>query len=388
VIIDVDSHWERTGFAPGEFPLSPWRDRFPPNDFARLANAVAGDLVGALAEADRPSPAELLPGLVARAAREGGRAILHPLHDSSSAERVAWMDRVGIDHCFVNPGGYWQLLEFLGDERAAGARRCNDYLTEQLSDHADRLHAVATLDLADPAVAVAELEHARARGARAFFLYTVRGRPPGDVSPGHPSWDPVWDAATRLGMLAVIHVGNTASDFTGWADIGWNLPDGAGIGGLVRLANTQRVHAAQNLLCALLYGGVFARHPTLTVLLAEMRVGWVPPFVRTLDAQSRSSVALGDWPWETPGAEMLRRNVRLTPLPGFGDTDALEVLMALPEMCVFSSDYPHQEGDPEPIDLYRPALDDLDAELRASFMGANMAACFARMGDALPVVSP
>ena len=133
VIIDVDSHWERTGFAPGEFPLSPWRDRFPPNDFARLANAVAGDLVGALAEADRPSPAELLPGLVAREEREGGPAILHPLHDSSSAERVAWMDGVGIDHCFVNPGGYWQLLEFLGDDRAAGARRCNDYLTEQLS---------------------------------------------------------------------------------------------------------------------------------------------------------------------------------------------------------------------------------------------------------------
>jgi hypothetical protein len=43
VIIDVDSHGERTRFAPGEFPLEPWRDRFPPNDFARLADAVAGD---------------------------------------------------------------------------------------------------------------------------------------------------------------------------------------------------------------------------------------------------------------------------------------------------------------------------------------------------------
>jgi predicted TIM-barrel fold metal-dependent hydrolase len=384
VIIDVDSHWEVTRFAAGEFPLEQWRDRFPPSDFARLANAVAGDLVSALPEAERPTPAELLGGLVTRAAREGGPAVLHPLHDSSTAERIAWMDRVGIDHCLVNPGGYWQLLELMGPARAEGARRCNDYLTEQLSDDADRLHAIATVELADPDVAVAELERARARGARAFFLYTVKGRPPGDVSPGHPSWGRVWDAATRLGMLAVIHVGNTASDFTGWADIGWNQPGGAGVEGLVRLANTQRVHAAQNLLCALLYGGVFARHPTLTVLLAEMRVGWVPPFVHTLDAQSRSSAVLGDWPWDTPGAEMLRRNVRLTPLPGFGDTDALDVLAALPEMCVFSSDYPHQEGNAEPVDLYRPALDDLDAALRTSFMGANVEECYARMGDPLP----
>ncbi len=384
MIIDCDSHWEVTRFAAGEFPLEAWRDRFPPNDFARLANAVAGDLVNVLPAAERPTPAELLAGLVTRAERTGGPAVLHPLHDSSSAERVAWMDRVGIDHCLVNPGGYWQLLEFMGPARAEGARRCNDYLTEQLSDDADRLHAVATVDLSDPDVAVAELERARARGARAFFLYTVKGRPPGEVSPGHPSWDRVWDAATRLGMLAVIHVGNTAADFTGWADIGWNQPGGAGVEGLVRLANTQRVHAAQNLLCALLYGGVFARHPALTVLLAEMRVGWVPPFVHTLDAQSRSSAVLGDWPWETSGEEMLRRNVRLTPLPGFGDTDALEVLAALPEMCVFSSDYPHQEGNAEPVDLYRPALDDLDADLRAAFMGANMQECFERTGDPLP----
>ncbi len=100
-------------------------------------------------------------------------------------------------------------------------------MTEQLSDQSDRLHAVAVLDLTDPAAAVAELEHARARGARAFFLYTVKGKPPTAVSPGHPQWDPVWDAAVRLGMIAAIHVGNTSTDFDGWADIGWDRTWGA-----------------------------------------------------------------------------------------------------------------------------------------------------------------
>ncbi len=76
--------------------------------------------------------------------------------------------------------------------------------------------------------AVDELERARSRGARAFFLYTTKGRPPSNVSPGHPAWDRVWEAATRLGMVAVVHIGNTTPDFTGWADIGWRMPESAG----------------------------------------------------------------------------------------------------------------------------------------------------------------
>jgi predicted TIM-barrel fold metal-dependent hydrolase len=382
MIIDVDTHWEATSYASDEFPLAPWRDQLP-GSLDMLAFGIAGDLLRALPEADRPSARELLPNLVRMAEERGGPIILHPLHDSSPAERVSWMDRIGIDHCLVNPGGYWQQLEFLGAERAAGVRRCNDFLGEQLASESDRLHPVAVVDYTDLDVAVDELNRARARGARAFFLSTDNGRPSGGVSPGHPSWDRVWSAATSLGMLAVIHVGNTASDFTGWADIGWNRPGGAGIAGLTRLANTQRTHAAQNLLSALLYGGVFARHPMLTVMLEEMRVSWVPPFLQMLERQSVSSPALGDWPWEMSGGDMLRRNVRVTPLPGFGDVDALDVLAEIPEVIVWSSDYPHQEGNADPIELYQPGLDSLDAELRTSFMGSNAEECFARMGDPL-----
>ena len=80
---------------------------------------------------------------------------------------------------------------------------------------------------------------------------------------------------------------------------------------------------------------------------------------------------------------MLRDQVRLTPLPGFGDDDALEVLATLPDMTVWSSDYPHQEGNADPIALYQPALDGLDATLRRRFLGGTMEESFARMGDPL-----
>ena len=386
MIIDVDTHWEGTSYGDGGHPLAPWLDDLP-SGVEMLAFGVAGDLLRALPESQRPTPHELLPGLVRRAETSGGPVVLHPVHDSSAAERVAWMERVGIDHCLVNPGAYWQQVQFVGrDDRPDAIERCNTFLAEQLAD-TDRLHPVALVDLSDPLLAVSQLERARSGGARAFFLSTEHGRPQGGRSPGHPDLDPVWAAAVRLGMLAVIHVGNTESDFTGWADIGWRDEWSAGIGGLVRLANTQRVHAAQNLIAGMLYGGVFARHPDLTVMLEEMRVNWVPPFLATLERQALPSPALGDWPYDVSGGDMLRRNLRSTPLPGFGDTDALDVLVELPEQLVWSSDYPHFEGNAEPIALYGDALDDLDHDLREYFMGGNVEACFARTGDPLPLTT-
>ncbi len=382
-VIDVDTHWETAELGPGDHPLGPWLDRLPHDGVERLAHGIAGDLLRALPADRRPDGRTLLPTLVRMAEARGGPIILHPLHDSTSAERVAWMDAVGIDHCLVNPGGYWQMLEFIGADRAAGAARCNDFLSERLADHGDRLHGVAVVDFGDLGGAAAELERARARGHRAFFLYTVNGRPPGVVPPGHPAWDVIWAAATRLGMVAVIHVGNTAADFTGWADIGWDQPGGGGVTTLTRLANTQRIHVAQNLLVSLLYGGVFHRHPDLTVILEEMKVGWVPSFVDACTRQSLPSPGLGDWPYELSGGDMLRRNVKFTPLPGFGDVEALDVLARLPGMCLFSSDYPHMEGNADPIHLYGPALQALDPGLRDAFLGGNASEAFARTGDPL-----
>ncbi len=164
MIIDVDTHWEAISYHSGEHPLVPWSDDLP-SGVDMLAFGVAGDLLRALPDAERPTAHELLPALVRKAESSGGPVVLHPLHESSAAERVAWMDGVGIDHCLVNPGAYWQQLQFV--PRADWSRaieRCNAFLGEQLGG-TDRLHPVALADVSDPSVTVAQLEHARA-GAR------------------------------------------------------------------------------------------------------------------------------------------------------------------------------------------------------------------------------
>ena len=205
-VIDVDTHWEvgelRAGRASAR---SRGSTGSRPTGVELLAYGIAGDLLRALPDDRRPDGRELLPGLVpAGRASAAARSSCTRSTTRPPAERVAWMDRVGIDHCLVNPGGYWQLLEFLGADRPPGVRRCNDFLAEQLADDADRLHGVAVVDFTDLDAAVAELQHGRAprATARSSSTPSTDGRRRA-TPPGHPDWDVVWSAAVDLGMIAV-----------------------------------------------------------------------------------------------------------------------------------------------------------------------------------------
>jgi uncharacterized protein len=83
-------------------------------------------------------------------------------------------------------------------------------------------------------------------------------------------------------------------------------------------------------------------------------------------------------------SEYLLRNVRLTPLP-VAHQSPVPVIESLPDVAVFSSDYPHMEGSGDPMGHYRTELASLTDEQRASFLGDSLAACFARTGDPLAV---
>jgi len=59
------------------------------------------------------------------------------------------------------------------------------------------------------------------------------------------------------------------------------------------------------------------------------------------------------------------------PLPGFGDVEALDVLQRLPEMCLFSSDYPHAEGGRDPLGRFDRSLDGLPPDMVDGFYATN-----------------
>jgi predicted TIM-barrel fold metal-dependent hydrolase len=103
-------------------------------------------------------------------------------------------------------------------------------------------------------------------------------------------------------------------------------------------------------------------------------------------ALPESGVYMGPYEYELTPTEFVRRNVRITPLPR-SHQSPVRLLEELPECVVFSSDYAHNESNPEPNAHYEPILAEVDPDVRTSFLGGNLAECFARTGNPLPAVS-
>jgi predicted TIM-barrel fold metal-dependent hydrolase len=379
-VIDVDAHFD-VPITPETHPFRDFADRLPARD-RFIADQLVGDLLRHCSEGSRPEVASVIPFLpdentssAEQATEPGKYAPRFPILDIE--DRIAWLDRVGIDHVFLNPGGYAFLLPYLEGESDA-IPLCNDFMADRLEGFTDRLVPVSLIDWTSLDHAIQELTRMRSRGSRAFW---VKAEPFNGMSAAHPDLDRLWSAATDLGMIAVLHVGNAGTRFdAGWANAGWNLDGSTGSGGFFRFANAFRNHAAEMLIGAMVFGGVFGRHPNLTIITEELGVSWLPHFVNRCSLLDLA----GNWPFDLSPSEMMHRNVRSSPLMGLGDPNVLDGLIdELSDMIVFSSDYPHGEGNADPLTLYEPQLSKLDADLRAEFLGENIAACFARMGDPL-----
>jgi hypothetical protein len=93
-----------------------------------------------------------------------------------------------------------------------------------------------------------------------------------------------------------------------------------------------------------------------------------------------SPLLLGEYRLPLTPTEYVRRNVRVSPLPAAHESPGA-TLEQLPEVAVFSSDYPHFEGSGSPMDHYDKELAALPEDARSSFLGGTIAECYARMND-------
>ena len=116
------------------------------------------------------------------------------------------------------------------------------------------------------------------------------------------------------------------------------------------------------MLNGMVFGGVFHRHPKLTLVFAELGIHWFAGAVQHMDnrgpASPESGVYMGHYAYELTPSEFVRRNVRITPLPRLHQSP-VRLLEELPECVVFSSDYAHNESNPEPTAHYEPILADV-----------------------------
>ncbi|HEV2652142.1 MAG TPA: amidohydrolase family protein, partial [Rhizomicrobium sp.] len=129
--------------------------------------------------------------------------------------------------------------------------------------------------------------------------------------------------------------------------------------------------AAQMFLSAMVFDGVFERFPKLKGGVIELGGGWVPHFLRSLDAGQRmfkkSDPQVGSLPLRA--SEYIRRQVRFTPFPG--EDVGHMIRDAGEDLFLFSSDYPHPEGGKDPIRKFDETMEGLSPVAVEKFYRGN-----------------
>lgn len=283
--------------------------------------------------------------------------------------RVALLDEQGLEAALLFPTlgvGMQEALRRDVPALHAAFTAFNRWLDDDWGfDRGDgRLYAAPMITFAVPDRAAAEVARVLEAGAR--ILVAVPGPVPdgegGYLSPGHPTFDPVWGLIAEAGVPLALHAG-----LTGVARYGtfWRAGGEHGGGGFEGFRHAAfplvalQDRGISDTLAALVCHGVLTRFPSLRIASIENGAMWVPDLLRNLrDAYGKMPFAFGDHP-----VEQFRRQVWVAPYYE-DDMDLLEDAVGI-DRLLFGSDFPHAEGLAEPTAFVEdiPGFD--EAETRA-----------------------
>ena len=217
----------------------------------------------------------------------------------------------------------------------------------------------------------------------AAALLVPSGCPAGH-SPSHVGLDPLWARAQEAGIPVVFHVGGTGElidpdyfrngrpvppDFHGGEE-NFRSVDYMGI-----------PHPPMQTLATMIFDGVLERFPDLRLGVIEQGAIWLPSWMKQMesafDAFHRHEDRLKALSLRP--SEYVRRQVRATPYPT-EDVGWITELIG-PDICLFSTDYPHVEGGRRPVERFERSLGDASEEVRHRFYAANFEDL---MGSGLP----
>ncbi len=166
------------------------------------------------------------------------------------------------------------------DYKRACFEAYNRWIAEYCSAHPDRLLGLGQTAVRTVDEGIADLHAIKALGLRGVML------------PGEPGvedydstiYDPFWETAIELELPLSFHILTMRAEKT-------RGPKMAGFLSIVR--------GCQDVMAMLVMGGVFERHPNLSIVCAEADAGWVPHFMYRMDhAYKRHRY------WLPPGQEL------------------------------------------------------------------------------------
>jgi len=270
--------------------------------------------------------------------------------------RLADMDRDGVHTSVIYGPNLFGLPIQDQELKAAVLAGYNDWAAEFNRHDPARLCVLPVLPTHAAEAAVAELERVARLGHRGVIIS------PFEFRCSDPEWARFWDVAEATGLPVSFHIGHGTSQVR-VVPRSWELAAFSAVGPI----------QLDEPLAMMVYSGVLERRPRLRLVLAESGIGWLPYFVRRMDAAAEKHVPKADdYRLKTRPSEIFRRQVYAT----FEEEPLGPQLLPLlgPENFMWASDYPHPDSTfPRSREAIAEAFHGLDAAFIERVTATNCA---------------
>ena len=342
-IVDADSHVNEPPDLWQESVPAKWKERAP-----KLVHTEKGDLwhfdggkhtwpVGLTATAGQ-SYFQLAPmGQTYESMRPGS---------FDTTARLADMDADGIYAQVLYPSVTLTGARIYSSERElqlACVRAYNEWIESFCKGSGGRLIPQAIVPTTGIDDALAELDLAMKGAHRGAVISSF---PNGSLTPAAED-DPFWSRAQEAGFPIAVHIGSflksqpKSSDSGRSSDGGWS----PSLAFLSRAAWTKAGGQTLDVVCDVLFSGIFERFPGLKIVLVEANIGWIP----TLLEQSDDMFRRYRW-WTGAHKEMSQLPSQIFHRNFFAtfmvDRSGIELRHRMNlEHIMWSTDYPHSGTD-------------------------------------------
>lgn len=248
------------------------------------------------------------------------------------------LDPCAIDVAVLNyPGLGFGLLPDL-DYGAVIASAINDTLAADWLPHHQRFRASIVVSASDPLGAAKEIRRmAKVKGFVQVLMASGARMPY-----GQRFYDPIYEAACEAGLPVALHPGTEGAGLA-------YPPSSAGYPSSYFEWHSGLVTSYIGHLLSLVTEGAFVKFPTLKFVLVEGGVSWLPPIMWRLDKNWRGLRVTTPWLKDEP-SKMVFDHVFLTTQPieepaNRAHLDQMLAMFPADRMLMFSTDYPHWDGD-------------------------------------------
>lgn len=259
------------------------------------------------------------------------------------------------------------------------ARAHNQWMVEFCSVDS-RLLPVCYLPLTDIDRAAQFTAETLASGASALMISSVCPR---NHSPSHVGLDRVWAQAEEAGIPIVFHVGggtrmNDTYKVNGLPPVKDFI---GGDGNFTSVSFMAIPYAPMQTMATMILDGVLDRFPDLKFGIIEQGASWVPGWMWSMDAAAEAFHKNEDRLRQLSlrPSEFVQRQVRVTPYPH--EPAGCIIEQTGPDVCLFSSDYPHFEGGRDPLKRFDASLEGRSPNEKQRFFSENFVNMMGRALD-------